>query len=398
MIYISLLLLSCLAAGQNLVELESRAGKYVAGAPTELRYCIDQQLVNGAFSLMLDNGTARIQMNQVARGTQITFKLPHALVQKSGVLTARLFYNSTIVHQSSLEIMPDVDNATRVESYCGPKHLVVNRGDYTMIVSTVLDEFGNPFPKEETVTAGYHSMNRIIEKPMRMRPLFGYQRLYAPDRKGFGNVIGKYGELVGKAFRVDYYAVDPLDFSIAYERQHPFADGEQLVIFKTETIRDASDNIIGNGTIVKFLINNSDGTTAELYAQTLDGIATAVRYAPEKAESWKVTAGIANYADSRNTLEIAFEESVADFSISHLTTARKVLIGPITGYMGQWMKNGTVVKIEVTGPDTHLLFKKPLQDGEVMLKEQQLRLAKGKYLLKATVAGITKSINITIND
>lgn len=389
---------SACVSGQSSVSLQSSFSTYVAGSLSELRFCVDQLTDTRNFTLVLDNGTGRVQINQARQGNVLVFQVPEVISQKSGVVIIRLFQGAVMMHQSTIEIIPDVTSAEKVESYCGPKHLVVDRDDYTMIVSTVLDQYGNPLPKEESILAGYHVLNQISEVPMNMRSLFGFQRLEAPDKKGFGNVIGKYKQLVGKAFRVDYYAIDPLDFRITYERQHQYADGEQLIFFKTEIIRDAAGNVIGNGTVVKFQVADANGKVTELYAQTLDGIATTVRYAPEKADVWQVTAGIANYANSKNNLTIPFEESVSDFAIRHSIASGELLIGPVTGYMGQWMKNGTVVNIEIAGNESQLMLKKPLQDGQVLLSERTLRLAKGEYLLKATVAGITKSLNITIDD
>ncbi|MEL6557174.1 MAG: hypothetical protein AAFQ94_03255 [Bacteroidota bacterium] len=398
LLFISLALLCGFAIGQSQISLESNTSTYVAGRSIELRYNVHQNADADRYSLVLDNGTARVQIDQTVKDGVLNFQIPEVISQKSGLVILRLYQEAALRHQSSLEIIADVDHAKKVESYCGPKHLVVDRNDYTMIVSTILDQFGNPLPKEESITAGYDVTNQLIEKPMKMRPLFGYQRLVAPKKKGYGNVTGRYGSLVGKSFRVDYYAIDPLDFAISYERQHRFADGEQLVVFKTEIIKDAADNVIGNGTIVKFLISSNDGRVAELHGQTLDGVATCVLYAPEKAEVWTVTAGIDNYADSRNTLKINFEVSVSDFDISYSQASKQLLIGPVTGYMGQWMKNGTIVNIEIIGGDSQLLLKKTLKDGQAILHEHLRRLAKGEYLLKATVAGITKTINITIDD
>lgn len=398
LLYISLFFLGNPIFGKVLAELETKDLEFVAGSVIELSFCIYQQEKEDELILLLDNGTARVQTSKMAKEGYISFVIPYLISEKSGLVMARLYTGSVLLLKSSFEVLPKISHVSKLESYCGPKHLVVDRNDYSMVISTVLDLYDNPFPKEEQIKVAFHSANEITQSDLKMRPLFGFKKLHAPDKKGYGTVVSSYEEISDKSFRLDYYALDPLNFSISCERQHKYADGQQLVVFKTSLIEDASGNTIGNGTVVRFRIENGRGEVSELYAQTISGIATCVRYAPEQACSWSVSADIAHYAKNIKRLTVNFLASVSDFNLGYQKKEGSIIIGPVTGYMGQWVKNGMIASIEISGDATTKFFKKPVKDGMVIIPIRKLQLAKGDYTMNATIAGISKDIKFTIND
>ena len=161
-----LMFLSQMVSAQIRAELELNALKFVAGSEVELSYCIYQLPADREFSLLMDNGIARIQLRQQSVGSYLKFVLPEVITQKSGVVMARLFDGERIILQSQIEIIPDINQARKVESYCGPKHLLVDRNDFSMIVSTILDQYDNPLPKEEQLEIDYHADFEINKKSM----------------------------------------------------------------------------------------------------------------------------------------------------------------------------------------------------------------------------------------
>ncbi len=387
--YISLLFLITSFSSEASIYFENEKNDYIAGEDVILNFCFDVLEVSDQFDLLAHHGFGVIQVNGVVNKPYVTFNIPKSITSKSGVLTLRIFQNKKMIYAKDLDILP-IPIAEKLESYCGPKHLVIDRNDYAMMVSTVLDSLDNPLPENTTVHFNYQHGDQLTKSEKKTRKLYAYQRFEAQNKIGYGTITANYDNISEKAFRVDYYAHDPVGFSISYDRQHQYADGEQLVYLQTDKIQDRFGNVIGNGTLVKFIIRNQAGEISELYGQTIDGVAKGLKYAPNTPNNWTVTAIIPNFAESKNTLDLSFRPSIKGFEIQFLNHD-EIVVGPIVGYLNQLVQNGKSVKITIKNSEETLIIERQTTNGHVSLSLKNLRLAKGEYEITATIAGITKN-------
>ncbi len=383
-IYISLLLIGHVVAA-NEISLHNDQTEYLAGELIELIYCTDNIQDNVQATLQVTHSLgSQLMVGQVV-SEHVIFNLPEVISKVAGYVSAKLYLSGKVAYSHSFEIKPNTSHPGNIESFCGPKHLVVDRRDYTMITSTVLDAFDNPYLEGTKVQFSLQSGAGIKKRIAPSRRLYAFQRFYAPYKKGYGTVTASHEGLNDKAFRLVYYTHDPVSFGIRFTRQHQFADGEQLVSLTTTKIQDRLGNIIGNGTLVAFSILHSDGHITEVYANTKDGVATAVVQAPSIKDRWKITAEIDNYANSRYPVYTTFKASVQDIPLD--IKQDTLTVGPVLGFMGQFVKNQTPVRINADGFE-QIIY---LHDGSAQLSVADLPSGSE---LSVVVCGITRKIKI----
>mgnify|MGYP001799506552 CR=1 FL=1 len=363
----------------------------VAGSTGYLSYCFPE-MKDGSLVVLLDNGLAVERLKISLVNGEAGIELPFEFSTKAGLLKLRFFNNGQSMYRDELEILPDKQKTKKIESFCGPKHLVVGRNDFSMIVSTVLDIYDNPLPEGTPIGVNFQQGGQVTSHSFRSETLYGYKKYYAGEKSGYGAITTFYDTLGSESFRLDIYATDPEDFEITYERQHAYADGEQLVVFSTSIIKDGFGNVISDGTVVQFVLEQPDGPSTIFNGVTIAGIARGLRYAPQAQASWKVRALIPNYAISTNQLAISFRQSVKDFDLSLQRETNRLNVGPVTGFMGQWVKDGTDVTVRITNAGTSKVYEAVTTDGRLSFPIDFEALGKRKPDITVTIAGITKTI------
>ncbi|MEL7148002.1 MAG: hypothetical protein AAFO69_16630, partial [Bacteroidota bacterium] len=364
----------------------------MADANLTLYYCFPSQKA-GILEVVYDNGLDVLHRQASLNDGEIRLDLPEAFSTIAGQLKVRFFDDSGLVFTDLVFIEPNNMHVERVESFCGPKHLVVGKNDFSMVVSSVLDIYDNVLPEGTAIGLRYQQGQEVTSYTIETASLYGYRRLYAGKKSGYGAISVLYDTLGSQSFRLDYFAADPEDFQISYVRQHTYADGEQLVEFSTSVIADHFGNVISDGTVVEFLLEDRKGAVTVLKAVTIGGVATGLRYAPQEATGWKVTAMIPHYAMSKNTLQMNFEPSVTDFDVSFDRDKNVLKVGPVIGFMGQWVRNGTDVMIRIAGEES-TIYQTVTKDGMVNFPVSLKESGDGNITISVSIGGITQILKI----
>ncbi|MGB3468032.1 MAG: hypothetical protein WBA74_22290 [Cyclobacteriaceae bacterium] len=393
---IALLILTISVRAQTVIDFHRQNQICVAGADIVVRYSGSTADGND-YQMAIDNGTIRFLIADEGKGRESVFPVPALFSQRSGTVGIRLFDGHKMIGRSSFKIVADTSQVAAVESFCGPKHLAADRNDFSMIVSTALDQYGNPFDETQSISVKYQREDKVTTDELIMRPLFGFKRLYAPENTGHGTVVSMSANTAGKSYRLDYYIVDPEDFTVKTERQHAYADGEQVVKISTSPIQRAGGDLIANGTTVVFKLTDDTGTVSFFQGHTIRGVAQVVRYAPERATTWEVEALVPGYARSKQVEVVRFLPSVRDYQI--IIDRNVIRIGPVKGYMGQWVKHGMLAKITVVVNNERTEVIKPLIKGMVILPFTEMNVTdKGDYELEVEIAGISKTLKFSKDD
>ncbi|MEL7006793.1 MAG: hypothetical protein AAFN93_29305 [Bacteroidota bacterium] len=194
--------------------------------------------VDQSSTLLFYHSYGVIELSNTKKGGMLSFQIPSLLSQYAGTFRYELIAGQTPLRKGNIIIKSSV--ASDLETYCGPKHILVGGEDFSMLTSLILDELDNPIPNTTDLSAQVGG--NIISKPMDSSVLINYTKIFSPKKRGNGAVAAKFGDLASQEFRLEFYANQPEDYQIAVEKQHEYADGIQLVSITSSTIRDQYGN------------------------------------------------------------------------------------------------------------------------------------------------------------
>jgi len=346
--------------------------------------------------LLIQNGWATIALQPDSTNTDLTFTLPQTITQKSGLAHWSLLHEKTKVAEGSFNILPSKTLSESMESYIGPTSIFADNQDEAMIVSLPQDIFGNPLPDSTIVQLTEKFKNSQNNTSMPVQGMIAHAYVGGHSEIGELFLGTSIENQVSKEFTVSVLPTKSADFNITMERQHHFADGNQIVSFTTSTVKDRNGNTIADGTMVNFVVEDSSGNQYQTYGQTLNGIAVGKMLHPEAPTQWKVKAHISGLSQS-NSLELDFEAAVRDYTVHVSENGRTITVGPILSYMKQWIPDGMGIYLEIKGPDGELLLTQETTSRKGMGKfELPENMNAHENTMIITVAEIEKRIEGTI--
>lgn len=280
-----------------------------------------------------------------------------------------------------------------METYLGPTSIFADNSDQSMLVVLPQDEFGNPLPEGTEIVKTEKFGESVQSSPLMVSDMIAHNLTGAKKVVGdifiTANMVGQFS----KEFTVNVLPTVADDFTISMKRNHPYADGNQIVSFTTSTILDVHGNTIADGTMVNFVIQDGNGQRFQTYGQTLNGTAVAKMLHPEVPGKWKVWASISG-ASKSNVLELEFDAAVLDYPVHISNDGKTITIGPILSYMKQWVPDGMSISLKVVSPNDSTLLQVATTSRNGMA---HFSLPNGIEIQKNTttvsVAGIIKQIH-----
>jgi len=219
-----------------------------------------------------------------------------------------------------------------------------------------------------------------------------YKNISAYDKSGRIILSSRSQGFNSKEYDITVYPTVATNFDITANRVHNYADGNQLTTLSTSVLRDTYGNIVSDGTLVYFTIENNFGNKTTTTATTINGIAKAKVLHPTKKENWIINASVSGFANS-NTIDLLFEQAVSDFEIAYKNESKSVLVGPIQSFMKQSIPDGLDVSLTIYNKDS-IVYEKTTQsmDGIASFNLKKVQLPKGRYDIKIETAGIIKHL------
>ncbi|WP_108244311.1 hypothetical protein [Muricauda brasiliensis] len=373
-------------------KLISTAREFVAGDSITLQFdgTSENQL------LLVQNSWGTMLLKPDSTITNLTFTLPQIMAQKSGLAHWSLLHEKTMVAEGGFNILPSKTLSESMESYIGPTSIFADNQDEAMIVSLPQDTFGNPLPDSTIVQLTEKFKNSQNNTSMPVQGMIAHAYVGGHGEVGELFLSTSLENQVSKEFTVSVLPTKSADFNITMERQHNFADGNQIISFTTSTVKDRNGNTVADGTMVNFVVEDGSGNQYQTYGQTLNGVAVGKMLHPEAPTQWKVKAHISGLSQS-NSLELGFEAAVKDYTVHVSENGRTITVGPILSYMKQWVPDGMGIHLEIKGPDEESLLTQETTSrkgmGEFELPENMNAY---ENTVKITVAGIEKRILRTI--
>lgn len=273
--------------------------------------------------------------------------------------TSFLLESSLADHAGRLEVVAQVGNTRSSHSVqivpgpavepivplVGPRTIIANTEDETMVVVSPTDQWGNPVADNTVVTT-------TVDRPDGTREQTDHQtrdrvaaiRLLSGSTAGRTRIASQVDGAAGPVNVVDEVAGVPAPFSITIDDQGRLADGFSLHRVSTDELVDVFGNRLPDGVASVFVVDTQRGRSF-IETTVQGGVATASIQAPEKAGQVTITARVSGRASV--PAEIEFLSAVSTFPVKTMfkDDELRVSVGPVVLSSGGYPADGTLVMI-----------------------------------------------------
>ena len=354
------------------------SGKIKNQTKSQLRLILDHALYTKSYSVKIQNN-------------QFQIEIPGEDNQIAGEVKVFLFHQDKLIQKSSYFIKP-LDAIDKMQNFNGPKDLFAGDDDGSMNVSIPHDQFENPLlpPSVVVYQSSYNGVTQTTEeKPI--ENLISYQITKSKTQKGKYLIGSKSKQGFSKEQELLIGASMPKSFNIELLSFHPFADSRQFIQLKTSVLKDKYDNIIADGTLINFTIEEAESLVGVYQSFTIGGIANVYIENPSQATSWIIQASLHDEIKS-NRIPLSFSKNVNDFDLLWDNKSQTLSIGPVVGILGQFVPDGTEVIIsnEQKELETYIY----LEEGKYSYQLPFDWIEKSPKQLKVLIGGQHKIIKI----
>ncbi|WP_339714035.1 hypothetical protein [uncultured Kriegella sp.] len=346
--------------------------------------------------LYLTNAIGSTIITGTRKNSHIRYCFPKSYTRHAGLLKWKMVSNGEIIENGEVNMRPD-STFVFMESYFGPRQITAGDIDFSMLTNIPTDQFDNLLPDGTTVTIKRQFENQMDEYAIETSGGIAWKNIGATKKAGRMLVSSACLGTYSKQLTTMVYSAIPADFTIHYERDHSFADGNQILTLKTSKIVDDYNNIVSDGTYVNFIVEDASGTLLRTSGNTQNGMAIAKILHPERPTKWNIKAYVTGAATS-NRLAVSFDQSVKDFEVSFDENEREVVIGPLYGFINQKVPDGISITIELKSEEHLILEKTKLftKNGMTSLKLPAEFYPPGTYAITINSMGIKKELTIKL--
>ncbi len=324
-------------------------------------------------TLTVDTGYGPRSFQALSRDDRASFSIPPTDGPSSGIalLTARALGR---VGTSTVEITPGPARGP-VDVFVGPRTVVANNDDFSMLVVVPTDQFGNP------VADGTEVVTQVTRQSLEAETLRSATAgLLTHERVVSGTTAGRtrLGVQVGNEIAPERSFLEVADvperFSLALVDPLPPADGHALVRIRTSELRDRFNNPLPDGTVV-FLDAAGASGTRRLRSVTVEAVAEFVFEVPDMAGSVDLIA-TASGRES-DALVLRFESAIRSFEVNvePQPDGTLILVGPVISTRQSFVPDGTIAT--VTTPSGEITVPLELGAASVVVAEVSGRVDVG---------------------
>ncbi len=348
--------------------------------------------------LVIESTFGVIVVNGVITETGVTYTLPNLITRRIGLVDWQLVLNSKILQSGIIKITPNITKNNGLESYFGPRSISAGDIDFSMLVIVPSDVYDNPVIDNTAVDLKYQFENEVTEVALKTKDLIAWNNIPAPHKSGRILVTALCNGIKSKELTSIVFPANATTFKIDYTRDHAYADGNQIIRFRTSIIKDEYGNVISDGTLVSFTAENSNGIQLQAVGLSIGGVAIAKMLHPDEKDTWKVDAYVTGAAKS-NTINVSFKTAFSDYPVNISKDNRRIIVGPITSFMDQLAPDGLLVRLTIFDHNHQLIEKKvsTLQNGNATFFLDADFYPSGNYTIEIKTAGIIKTYNLDLN-
>lgn len=296
--------------------------------------------------LRINNAFGSAILQPTTEDNQLSFYLPKTFTEKSGVCTWQLVYENSRYANGELSILPHPKRNVKIESYLGPPSIIAGAVDYTMLVTAPVDIYDNPLVDSTKITVKKQYNTTVEEATVLLKNGVAWKNIYSTKNSGRLLIAATADQTNSKELTAIVSPANATDFKIEYHSNHNYADGNQVITFLTDVIKDEFKNTVSDGTLVSFVITNAKGMRLQTSGTTINGIAEGRLLHPDEADKWTVRAYVTGAAQS-NTITLDFEPALKDYRLTYSSDGRTISISQMHSFMGQMIPDGIPITLEI---------------------------------------------------
>ena len=341
--------------------------------------------------VLLKNAYGKTIISPTAENVHI-FQVPAFISEKSGILYWQLL-NAVENRSGEIKITAQ-DEPQIIENYFGPRSIQAGDNDYSMLVSIPTDQLDNPLIDGTKVEISEYFQGNLKETSIAMQHMFAYKNVYTKHKAKNITVSSSSKGLHAKEMISQIYPSTAIDFNINIRREHEYADGNQVVDIVTSQLEDAYGNVVSDGTLVEFVIENAEKMKLKSLASTISGVATAKVLHPEQPDIWNLSANVTGMAET-DTISLAFKSVLKEFKVVLNKEQQKIMVGPLESFMGQWLPDGASVRLQILNKNQELVqeIQQPSEKGFAVFILPADKDYLNSYIFKVEAMGLTKSVH-----
>ncbi len=375
----------------NAITILNTKNDFTAGDTIALRFTLPKGTKP---NLYCTNSYGSTLISPSIKNQTLVYTLPKHISNKSGSIYWKLISHETsLFGQFNIRSKP---NVASIETYIGPPSVQAGQNDYTMAVVIPTDTLDNPLNTNTKVTVKHQFLDTVVNATVINNNIIAYSNITSKQKSGriliSSEVLGKNS----KEFTVDVLPSLPTNFTIGYNQNHSYADGNQITTFFTSTLKDRYGNTVIDGTYVTFFVRNKAGAVLKTFGTTINGVAKSEMLHPSNPESWTVKAFVNGMAES-NTITLNYKEAIKTFNVHFSKNNRTITVGPLKSFMKQLIPNGLQVVAFVYKHNTLVhKYNGASKQGLVTFNLKKNLIKNDTYNIKIQVAGLEKTFNAKI--
>jgi hypothetical protein len=323
------------------ISLVSTKNKFVAGDKVILEFTSKKE---SSLQLYCSNSYGSSLVESKISDNKINFEIPSFLSKKKGIISWRIIKSSEAIF-GNITILSKIQPKT-IETYLGPPSIDAGGTDFTMLVLIPTDSLDNPIRNNSKVFVKNQFLKSENKETIFTDKLIGYKTFFSPFKSGRMIISSESFGLNSKEFDVNIMPAIATNFKLFIQRNHEYADGNQITTFFTSVIKDKNNNIVSDGSYIEFYITNKKGDILKTSGTTINGIAKAKIIHPDFEENWKIKAFFVGISES-DVLEIKYKKVIEDYNVSFLKNNRDIMVGPLKSFMNQIIPDGLSVKMTI---------------------------------------------------
>lgn len=366
----------------------------IAGEPIEFKFDIKG---DGIPLLMIEHNMGPVLLKPEVDDTSFVYRLDSVITKRSGSFEWKLVFDKSVLFSGNFEINAKISHVKAIETYFGPRSIRAGGDDFSMLFVVPTDIYDNTLPDGTLVSINRQMDFRKEQIKLPIRNGYVWHNLFSSNYMGRMLVSAGVGPINGKELTSMISPSNSTDFKIEFERVHDYADGNQVVQFETDVIKDRFGNVVADGTLVNFMVVDQNGGRLYTAASTLAGVATGKLLHPTEASEWLVTAYITGESKS-NDLPLSFVTAVRDFEVRFSGGNRKIEVGPLQGFMDQLVPDGLLIDLKLYDSTGVLLDTKTSNSnkGRGTFELFERFYANGSYKITIMAAGILKEYELDL--